>query len=342
MKIGFLQQPGTIGGPGSFQLCLERELKRQGHEVVFLSNISDQLADLLLIMGAPLKLLPQIIRLKRKGIPIVHRLSGFYWRHRIESMTPREKLNERLRNLTMRFVRNNLADYVVYQSRFVKRWWHKECGPSPCPETIIFNGVDINEFSPPHVNRSEEKPLLLVVEGEIRFTTPVMKMLTIVPKLLASRGIINRTEVYGRLVFKTRAILENVPELHLMGPVARQEIPHVFRQRGIYLSVKVNHSCPNVVLEAIASGMPVVGFDTGALSELVSPEAGCVISYGANPWRLECPDVNELVQAIMRVAQRLDDYCRGARRLAEQRFGLESMTRAYMKVFYDVTSKRFK
>ena len=44
-------------------------------------------------------------------------------------------------------------------------------------------------------------------------------------------------------------------------------------------------------MEALACGMPVVSFDTGALPELVTQDAGRVVAYGADAWRLEPPDI---------------------------------------------------
>jgi len=48
MKIGFLQRPAEIGGPGSFLVRFERELKRLGHEVVFLSEHTSETPDVIL------------------------------------------------------------------------------------------------------------------------------------------------------------------------------------------------------------------------------------------------------------------------------------------------------
>jgi glycosyltransferase involved in cell wall biosynthesis len=146
-------------------------------------------------------------------------------------------------------------------------------------------------------------------------------------------------EVYGLIPPEVEEKLQGIPLLKLMGPVSHNQMPSIFKRRSIYLSLKTNHSCPNVVLEALASGVPVVGFDTGSLPELVSSEAGCIVPYGANPWLLESPDVEGLYRAIGKVAQRLDEYRMAARSLAEQRFSIKTMAAAYMAVFQDVVMR---
>ena len=67
MKIGFLQRPAEIGGPGSFLMRLERGLKQMGHEVVFLSEPLSRIPDVILVLGGPIKALLQLIRWKKKG-----------------------------------------------------------------------------------------------------------------------------------------------------------------------------------------------------------------------------------------------------------------------------------
>jgi glycosyltransferase involved in cell wall biosynthesis len=79
----------------------------------------------------------------------------------------------------------------------------------------------------------------------------------------------------------------------------------------------------------------VVSFDTGALPELVTGDAGRVVAYGGDPWQLEPPDVAGLAQAA---AVLLDDqprFRRAARQRAEAAFGLDRMVEAYLEVLVD-------
>ena len=336
MKISFLQQPMSIGGPGSFQIRLEQGLKRLGHDVIVLSGNTNEVPDFIITLGAPLKRLPLLIWWKMRGARIVQRLAGFYWRHRVDSVSMRASLVCMLRNRAMHIVRDHLADYVVYQSKFVQDWWHMRCGPGSCPETVIVNGVDLQEFTASNVENGNKKPVLIVAEGRVNATIPTMEVLRTLPPKLANREIIGETIVYGRLAPDTKDQLTDIPGLKIMGSVPRERMSRIYARRGIYLSVRVNHSCPNTVLEALACGMPVIGFDTGALSELVSPEAGYIVPYGANPWQLEPPDISGLYQAVESVANRLDEYRWGARALAERRFNLDTMISSYMKVFREL------
>jgi len=88
-------------------------------------------------------------------------------------------------------------------------------------------------------------------------------------------------------------------------------------------------------IEALACGLPVVAFDTGALPELVSSEAGRITPYGGDPWRLEPPDIDGLARAAMDVLSDQERFRGGARQRAEQAFSLDSMVDGYLQALLD-------
>jgi len=82
----------------------------------------------------------------------------------------------------------------------------------------------------------------------------------------------------------------------------------------------------------MACGLPVVAFDTGALGELVTPEAGCIADYGGNVWNLDEPDIFALADCAQLVLENQTGYRTGARARAEQAFSLDLMVDKYIKV----------
>jgi glycosyltransferase involved in cell wall biosynthesis len=120
--------------------------------------------------------------------------------------------------------------------------------------------------------------------------------------------------------------------LQFMDTVPREHIPWLMRSSHLLFSAEVNPPCPNSVIEALACGLPVIGFDTGSLSELVQGDVGRLVPYGANPWKLEPPDIPVLADAAAEV---LDDQHRfriSARERAEKVFDVEIMVDEYLKV----------
>jgi len=340
LTVGFLYRAGSIGGPWSFQTRLVRGLERIGHRTCYIADGSCERVDLILVIGGPIKGLQRLLRCKLQGAKVVLRLDGLYWRHLVQPLSYRTRMMYKLRNSAMLFVRNWLADHVVYQSNFVRSWWHRRYGPAPCPESVIVNGVDLAEFRPGPREDGDGPPLLLAVEGNINTDDVTLSILETVHRDLFDKGFISGTAIYGRTPQEVRSRLASVHGLELRGEVPQEAISGIFACRGIYLSLDINSACPNTVIEALASGLPVVGFDTGALRELVSGAAGKIVPYGGDPWQLERPNISALTLAICKVAERLDYYRQEARALAERRFGLEAMTSAYVKVFKAVLEGR--
>ena len=151
-------------------------------------------------------------------------------------------------------------------------------------------------------------------------------------KYLADELVGNQIdEVLGYGDLEDRSLKEKYPEITFMGYIPREKIPDVYKN-GIYISLDVNAACPNTVIESLASGIPVVGFDTGALKELVSDNCGEVVDYGSDPWKLARPDNAALKSGIEKVIKNFNYYSKNARILAEEKYSLESLVEKYIEI----------
>ena len=89
---------------------------------------------------------------------------------------------------------------------------------------------------------------------------------------------------------------------------------------------------PNSVIEALASGCPVIGFDSGALKELVPENAGSITPYGGNPWKLDIPDMHFLERSSTKIFKNFTKYSKKAREAAEKKFDLDNMAARYLDI----------
>jgi glycosyltransferase involved in cell wall biosynthesis len=97
-------------------------------------------------------------------------------------------------------------------------------------------------------------------------------------------------------------------------------------------SSELNAGCPNAVIEALACGLPVVGYATGALPELVPDTAGRVVPYGSAFLLTEPGDTMALAAAAQTVLAEQDGFRRGARAHAEACFDIQRMADRYLDV----------
>jgi glycosyltransferase involved in cell wall biosynthesis len=269
---------------------------------------------------------------------IVQRLDGINWIHRRRYTGIRHFLRAEINNRIIAHIRSRVADRIVYQSNFVKNWWQEQYGDNGKPDSVIYNGVDLALYNPkgPGELPKAEYRLLLVegrlgggyhmgLENAIELTSQLQNR----HKLPVSLRVVG--EVPDRLkVQMTRAT--TVP-IEWQGVIERTKIPEQDRSAHALFSADLNAACPNAVIEALACGLPVLAFDTGALKELVTNESGGLSAYGGDVWRLEPPDVKSLADASVDVLKRNPKYRRAARALAEKRFGLDRMVDSYCEVW---------
>jgi glycosyltransferase involved in cell wall biosynthesis len=81
----------------------------------------------------------------------------------------------------------------------------------------------------------------------------------------------------------------------------------------------------------MASGTPVIAFNTGALPELIEKSGGIVVPYGGDHWQIDKPDIPSLAEGAISLLNNLEGYRKSARERAESRFDLENMVDQYVE-----------
>lgn len=330
-RICIVPRVEGMGGVTSFRLKFESGLRARGVDV---THDPAQKADCILVLAGTRRLLP-LWKARRRGIRIVQRLDGINWVHRARWAGPRYTVRAIYGNANLAFIRRRLADHVIYQSEFIKRWWEDWYKPARVPSSVIINGVDLTRYTPHGLHeRPSMHYRLLVVEGSLAggLNHGLFNAANLATAL--SKKFKIELMVVGRVDGRTRNKLNDQTAFRVkfMDTIPRDHIPWLMRSSHALFSAEVNPPCPNSVIEALACGLPVIGFDTGSLSEIVQGDAGRLVPYGANPWKLENPDIPGLANAAMDVLDNQDRFRSSARQRAETIFDVEKMVDEYLKV----------
>lgn len=334
-QICLLPKLEGLGGMVSFQGKFIQGLKERQIRHTFDINHADNTA--VLIIGGT-RHLWQLWRAKRRGLRIVQRLNGMNWLHKVKTTPLRSALKAELNNQTLAFIRRFMASHIIYQSKFSRDWWHREFNMLDIPNSIAYNGVDLSQYTP----RGPEKPpedhfRFLLVEGHLTMASGqgLETALHLVQSLKHDHKLTVELMVVADVDDALKAHIHSLaPELWInwKGVVPPEKIPSINRSAHVLFSADLNAACPNSVIEAMACGLPVAAYDTGALKELVQDGAGEVVPYGANHWQLEKPEITPLSDAIARILLKNKPYRQAARRRAEQSFGLDPMVNSYLEV----------
>jgi glycosyltransferase involved in cell wall biosynthesis len=326
-----------LGGPASFRSRLVRGLHEKN--VVEVDSLDDARCKAVLVIGGT-RDLATLIKAHRKGLRVVQRLNGMNWIHRKLRVDPAYFLRCEINNSLLRFIRRNLADRIVYQSQFASKWWQTVCGSTRTPSSVIYNGVDLAEFSPVG---SEKPPVdyyrLLMVEAHIgggyeRGLDTAVKLTQMLNQQMDKPV---RLTVAGNAPehLKTYWSRQSGGMVDWAGVVPSDQISGLDRSAHLLFSADLNAACPNAVIEALACGLPILAFATGSLPEIITGNAGQVVPYGSNYWNLEKPDIQNLAKAAMEILTNQKQYRLPARKKAEEAFGLPRMVDQYMAALFD-------
>jgi glycosyltransferase involved in cell wall biosynthesis len=324
-----------LGGPASFQARLAAGLRARGVDVHHNPHRRD--TDVILLIGG-ISRLDLLWAAKRRGVRIVQRLNGMNWIHKKKKVPLQLYLKAEWNNWVLSTIRKQIADQIVYQSQFARSWWQTTYGKSGKPDTVIFNGVDLQVFTPDGDHeRPEDHARLLLVEGRLGggAEAGLENGVALARQLSAEWTTPVELMVVGQVPPALRQQVERQsPDVWInwAGVAKRTDVPRIDRSAHVLFSADLNAACPNSVIEALACGLPVVSYATGSLPELITEEAGQVVPYGSNYWNLEAPQVGALASAARSILSDQECFRRGARARAEESFGVEQMVEEYSKV----------
>lgn len=316
-------------GPAAFQSRLVDGLRQRGLVVSYLPDCRPGRP--LLIVGGTRRI-AQVWSAKRAGSLVVQRLNGMNWIHRRRRTGLRHYLKAEWSNWLLRFTRRRLADAVVYQSLFVRDWWEREAGGVEAESAVIYNGVPLEKFKPGGLSLPEDRIRILLVEGNLGggYEIGLRWAMELAALLRQQTGTRVEVAVAGAPSSKIQ-MAGHAADSSWLGVLTPAEVAQEHQRSHLLFASDLHPACPNSVLEALASGLPVLAFDTGALSEILDEQSGVLVDYGSNPWNVDPPDIAGLAAGAREILDNRPSLSEGARRRAEKFFGQQAMVENYIQ-----------
>ncbi len=236
------------------------------------------------------------------------------------------------------------ADHVFYQSEFCRRCAEKFLGPRTGQSEILYNAVDTQHFSPPPDSAppyDTNAPFTFLATGKFDLAIGYRLMSSIEGISAARRGGLDvRLKVAGGVDPTVRAQAQRrideaglAEVVEFLGAYNSKQAPAIYRSAGAYLMTKNNDPCPNSVLEAMASGLPVLYSASGGVPELVGAEAGIGLAVPESFEEDVVPDPVAIAEGMSRIIRQQRECGAAARRRAVERFDLPQWLARHDAVF---------
>ena len=259
------------------------------------------------------------------------------------------------RNRKYNFIRRAVSPFVqqyVAVSKDIAAWIHTAIHVPERKIRQIYNGVDVALFHPATPNRvalpdggpnPDFAPENAVVFGTIGRMATVKDQVTLARAFVeliettpGARGTARLVMVGdGELRADAQALLEEAGVADLAWlPGASSRIPEFLRAMDVFVLPSLNEGISNTILEAMATGLPVIATKVGGNPELVTEATGCLVP-SADPAALarvmkdylESPDLTKA-------------HGQAGRLRAEESFSLTVMTEQYLSVYDSVLGRR--
>ena len=252
--------------------------------------------------------------MKLSGSKMIHRIDGAKWQYKYKGNFI-EKIKSILQNYLI-FFTQFLADKIVYQSEYVKDIWTNKFFKNK--SVIIYNGAERNYTSRKFLDI--EKPTLISVEGNICSAFNSLNLI----KCLSGYDY----EIYGEIDDESYAEkLKHLNNVRIKGIVSRDKIKETFKKnkKYIFVSLEINTACPNSVIEALNFGIPVLGYKSGSMEEIVNEKFGRLININKN---FEI-DPKEVISKINFISKNYNDFNHNLENL-DKKFNLDFMSDKYI------------
>lgn len=250
-------------------------------------------------------------------------------------------------NVLRKFCRLFIHRYVP-MSIDLATWLHEIVGVPERKIVHIYNGVDSKRFHPPKSGR-ERLPKKNFVDKDDIVIGFVGRMETVKDPLMLVRAFIFLQEAASDEAKKLKLVLVGdgalrgeIEKLLESGRIedrvwlagARDDVDKLYRCFDIFVLPSIAEGISNTILEAMASGLPVVATAVGGSPELVKNKHNGMLVRVSYP-----AEMAEALLQYVRHPELIEQHGRAARERAEEEFSLQSMVNQYLALYDTMTAQ---
>lgn len=241
------------------------------------------------------------------------------------------------------------SDMIIAVSEFTKREILKNYGDVPSGKIkVIHNGVDVEKFSPA-ANKSTFKrkfgfrddDILILYVGRLYSRKGLPTLIEAIPKvagkfndvkfIISGKGLKDEEEKLKHYAKK----LGVGDKLIFLGYFPDEDLPDLYRAADMFVFPSIYENLPFALLEAMASGLPVITTTVGGIPE--------VIHDGENGFMIEPYNSTALAGIILYLIEspeKAREIGFSGRETVKEKFNWENITQQVLRVYEEAIAKR--
>lgn len=214
-----------------------------------------------------------------------------------------------------------VADVVVVNSIHSKNWLKRFYGVN---SIVIYNGVDADLFRPKEHHNNRLRILYVGQFSKMKNPLCVTRMATLFPQcdfIMVGDGPLKQTLLDAAKKLKNLYVRNYVPH---------RKLANIYSFSDIFLFPSLSEGFSNVLLEAAASGLPIVGFNLSSLPESVDHGVSGFLSNNEDEMR-------EYLTQLIEDEKLRATFSKNARRRA-LRFSWDVHAKQYAELFETIVA----
>lgn len=169
------------------------------------------------------------------------------------------------------------TDGLLFESQFGGKAYEKKIGATSCPARVVPNGLSDGDFAP---LGQDEPPYDAVFVGELRKLKGISTLIDAVAEFAADRPFklaiagSGPDEDYFRKLVAEKGLEDHIDF------IGHRQAREVFAKGRMIVVPSLAESFPYIVLEAVASGRPVIATKVGGIPEIFGAYSDVLVPPG--------------------------------------------------------------
>ncbi|MDF1540774.1 MAG: glycosyltransferase family 4 protein [Candidatus Thorarchaeota archaeon] len=143
------------------------------------------------------------------------------------------------------------------------------------------NFVDLESFTP-SINTQRNNPFVFLYVGRLEHEKGVVELLSALRRIKSEKRFILKFTGWGTLQGEVECAANEDSRIVMLGKLPHSDLPSVYQDADMLVLPSLTEGMPAVVLEAMASGIPVLATRVGQVPDVVSNgEHGLLVDSGS-------------------------------------------------------------